>query len=170
MPRSITLVASRIIMKPKQHRLQCTPKLRPYCRPLGGDECRAEVRWVRAKLFNRRPQAGTDGQEAADGGKCDGGAAGGPGRDRYTVQRSLRWLSRTDVRWGRFCSTAPGRIPRPSPHSFPSWARRSVGAECRACAMGSGRSLSNFGPSIKMMRYRWGGKRMRGRRAGKGVR
>jgi hypothetical protein len=76
-----------------------------------------------AELFNHGPQAGSDGEEAADGGKCDGGPAVGPGRNRYTVQRSLRWRSRTAVRWGpRFCSTAPGRIPRPSPHSFPRWA------------------------------------------------
>jgi hypothetical protein len=39
------------------------------------------------------------------------------------VSRGDGWLSRAAVRWGpRFCSTAPGRIPRPSPHSFPSWA------------------------------------------------
>jgi hypothetical protein len=27
-------------------------------------ECRADVRWVRARLFNRRPQAGIDGPES----------------------------------------------------------------------------------------------------------
>jgi hypothetical protein len=92
-------------------------------RPLGGDECRADGRWVRAELFNRRPQAGSDGEEAAAGGKCDGGPAGGPGRDRYTVQRLLRWLSRTDVRWGpRFSSTAPGQEPPLLPSIVSFWA------------------------------------------------
>jgi hypothetical protein len=67
------------------------------------------ARWVRAELFNRRPQSGTDGEEAAAGGKCNGGAVGvrvgsgtpyrarcgggsavGAGGNRYTVQRKLR--------------------------------------------------------------------------------
>jgi hypothetical protein len=54
--------------------------------PLGGDEGRAEVGWVRAELFNRRPQAGTDGQESGGWeGDAMAARAGGPGR--YTVQR-----------------------------------------------------------------------------------
>ena len=69
---------------------------------------------VRRNFLNRRPQAGTDGEEATDGRKCEGGPACGPGRNRYTVQRSLRWQSRTAVRWGpRFCSTAPRQDPPP---------------------------------------------------------
>jgi hypothetical protein len=46
------------------------------------NQCRAEVQWVRRNFSNRRPQSGTDGEEAADGGKCDGDPAGGPGRNR----------------------------------------------------------------------------------------
>ena len=33
------------------------------------DECRAGVRWVRRNFSNRRPEAGADGEEAADGRK-----------------------------------------------------------------------------------------------------
>jgi hypothetical protein len=72
------------------------------------------ARWVRAELFNRRLQSGTDGEEAADGRKCGGNPAGGPGRDRYTVQGSIRWLSRPDVMRGpRFTSTGPVQEPSP---------------------------------------------------------
>ena len=55
-------------------------------------------------------------------GKCDGG----PGRDVYTVQRPMRWLTRTDVMWGpRFSSTVP-RQELPAPHfiRFPVGRRR----------------------------------------------
>jgi hypothetical protein len=80
------------------------------------------ARWVRAELFNRRPQSGTDGAEA-DGRKCGGNPAGGPGRDRYTVQGSIRWLSRPDVMRGpRFVRPAPGRSPRPLIHQISRWA------------------------------------------------
>jgi hypothetical protein len=76
---------------------------------------------VRRNFSNRGPQAGADGEEAAADGRCDGGPAGGPGRNRHTVQRSLRWLSRTAVRWGpRFCSTAPRQEPPPLTSSVPS--------------------------------------------------
>jgi len=96
---------------------------------------------------NRGPQAGTDGEEAAGGGRCEGGPAVGPGRytvqrkceaaeraaaggNRYTVQRGM---SRTAVRWGpRFCSTAPGQDPpTPPPADFPV-GRPLGGDECRA--------------------------------------
>ena len=80
-----------------------------------GDECTADVRWVRAELCNRRPHTGTDGQKRMRG-KCDGG----PGRDVYTVQRPMRCLTGTDVmRALDSLRPAPGRSPRPSLHSFP---------------------------------------------------
>jgi hypothetical protein len=45
-------------------------------RPLGGDQCRAEVRWERRNFSNRRPQAGADGEEAtADGNARAAGRA-----------------------------------------------------------------------------------------------
>ncbi len=42
------------------------------------------IRRLKPPGQNHRPQAGADGEEAADGGKCDSG----PGR--YTVQRKRR--------------------------------------------------------------------------------
>ena len=53
--------------------------------PLCGGECRAEVRCVRRNFSNRAQHASADGEEAADGARCDGGPRGGPGRNRYTV-------------------------------------------------------------------------------------
>src|SRR5438132_5303944 len=39
---------------------------------------------------------------------------------RYTIQRTIRWLSRTAVRWGpQFSSSAPPRSPAPSFDHFP---------------------------------------------------
>jgi len=54
-------------------------------------------------------------------GRCDGRPAVGPGWNRYSVQRSLRWMSGTDVRWDpQFCSTAPAQDPPvPPPSDFP---------------------------------------------------
>jgi hypothetical protein len=58
---------------------------------------------VRAEFFNRRPQAGPDGEEAADGGKCDGGPGGRAvaSRPDCSMQASipssmLEWLVRTE--------------------------------------------------------------------------
>jgi hypothetical protein len=84
-------------------------------------------------------QKGIDGQES--GGRRElrwRPGAGGPGRNRYTVQRSIRWLSRTDVRWGpRFCSTAPARVPHSSSMQISLWAGHSVetsaGPRCDRC-------------------------------------
>src|SRR5437867_5596809 len=43
---------------------------------------------------------------------------------RYTIQRTIRWLSRTAVRWGpQFSSSAPAQIPRSFLRSFSLWAR-----------------------------------------------
>src|SRR5438876_716998 len=39
---------------------------------------------------------------------------------RYTIQRTIRWLSRTAVRWGpQFSSSAPPRSPAPPFDHFP---------------------------------------------------
>src|SRR5437660_2195191 len=39
---------------------------------------------------------------------------------RYTIQRTIRWLSRTAVRWGpQFSSGAPPRSPAPPFDHFP---------------------------------------------------
>jgi hypothetical protein len=77
------------------------------------------------------------------GGKCDGGPAGGPGRNRYTVQRSIRWLSRTDVMWGpRFSSTAPGRIPPLLASIVSVWVGHSVETSAEPTCDGCGRNFS----------------------------
>jgi hypothetical protein len=70
-----------------------------------GDECRADVRWVRAELFNRRPHTGTDGQESG----CEGNARV-PGGGMCT---------RYNGRCGACLRPPPARNPRPSLHSFP---------------------------------------------------
>ena len=81
-----------------------------------------------AELFKPGPHAGADGEEAGDGENCAGVPAVGAGGNRYNVQRnaaasavgagwesvhiqrSLRWMSRSDGNWGpRFCSTAPAQ-------------------------------------------------------------
>jgi hypothetical protein len=52
--------------------------------------------------------------------------------------RGRQSLQRTGCHEGpTILRPAPCRNPRPSPPSFPGWARRSAG-ECRACAMGAG--------------------------------
>jgi hypothetical protein len=70
------------------------------------------------ELFKFRPLDKDDAvprvRKAADGGKCDGGL----GRNRYTVQRSLRWLSRTAVR-GAHDSVRPPPAGTPAPRLIP---------------------------------------------------
>jgi hypothetical protein len=64
---------------------------------------------------------------------------------RYSVQPPMS-LTRPDVMRGpRYFDRPRAGTPVPSPHSFPGWARRSVG-ERRACAMGSGRRPFKFRP------------------------
>ena len=105
---------------------------------------------VRRNFSNRGPQAGADGEESADGGKCDGGAVGvrvgngtpyrarcvgvpavGAGGNRYAVQRARRWVNRVKVRWNpQFCSTAPPGTPIPPVHSFPCGPARKLLTLC----------------------------------------
>jgi hypothetical protein len=68
-------------------------------RPLCGEQCRAEMRWVRAELFNRRPQSGTDGEETADEGKCGGdpAARAGPESVHNTTLAPLAEQNRCQV-------------------------------------------------------------------------
>jgi hypothetical protein len=75
-----------------------------------------------------------------------------------TKYRSLlpdqnRWEERA-----QFSSSHPCRNPRPSPHWFPRWARRSVGRGQSLCDGCGAKPFKfrppDFGPSIKMMRYR----------------
>jgi hypothetical protein len=86
--------------------------------PVGPPFCDCRVQSMRngcgAKPLRFRPLDKDDAVprvRKADGGKCDGG----PGRNRDTVQRSLRWLSRADVRWAHDSvrpPTAGSRAPR----------------------------------------------------------
>jgi hypothetical protein len=103
----------------------------PVGRPLGGDQCRAEVRWERrnSSTVARRQVATVRKRRATGDAMAAQRAAGG---NRYTVQRSLRWRSRTDVRWGpRFSSTTPGRDPPSLLHQISPWGGRG-GDESRA--------------------------------------
>src|SRR2546425_287329 len=46
---------------------------------------------------------------------------------RYTIQRTIRWLSRTAVRWGpTILFECPAQTPRSSLRSFSLWARHSA--------------------------------------------
>jgi hypothetical protein len=107
------------------------PRPSPHSLPVGPAVLWASaepVRWVQGELLKFRPLdfGPPDKDDAvprvrkADGGKCEGGPAVGPGRNRYTVQRSLRRLSRTDVR-GAHDSVRPPPAGAPTPHviSFP---------------------------------------------------
>jgi hypothetical protein len=62
---------------------------------------------------------GADGKEAADEGKCDGGAMGRSGGKRYTVPRVEKSQGQVDP---QFRSTAPPGSPIPSSIKFPLWA------------------------------------------------
>ncbi len=117
--------------------------------PLCGGECRAEVRCVRGNFSNRAQHAGADGEEAADGRKCDGGRASRPGSKSVHRKRSLGGMSRADVRWGpRFSSTAPGRHPHPLLHQISPWAGRSVETNAEPRCDGAGK-LFKPGPTRK---------------------
>jgi hypothetical protein len=95
-------------------------QISPWAGRSGEDESRAEVRCVRENFSNRAQHAGADGEEAADGRKCDGGRASGPGSKSVHRKRSLGGMSRAEVRWGpRFSSTAPPSTPIPSSIRFP---------------------------------------------------
>ena len=76
---------------------------------------------MRENFSNRAQHASADGEEAADGAKCDGGPRGGPRSESVHRKRSLGGMSRADVRWGpRFSSTAPRPAPpSPPPSDFP---------------------------------------------------
>src|SRR6266851_3171637 len=112
---------------PAQHPPLLLHQISPWAGRSGEDESRAEVRCVRENFSNRAQHAGADGEEAADGRKCDGGRASGPGSKSVHRKRSLGGMSRADVRWGpRFSSTAPGRDPHPLLHQISPWAGRAA--------------------------------------------
>src|SRR6266852_1805991 len=60
-------------------------------------------------------------------------SAVGAGWESVHIQRSLRWMSRSDGNWGpRFCSTAPAQHPPLLLHQISPWAGRSGEDESRA--------------------------------------
>ena len=72
-------------LPPGQHPHPLLHQISPWASRSGEGESRAEVRCVRENFSNRAQHASADGEEAADGARCDGGPRGGPGRNRYTV-------------------------------------------------------------------------------------
>src|SRR5438094_10512588 len=86
----------------------------PFC----GDQCRAERALGCGGIFPRGQQAGARGRKRRREGNEWAARVG----RRYTIQRTIRWLSRTAVRWGpQFSSSAPPRSPRPLFPPFPLW-------------------------------------------------
>jgi hypothetical protein len=109
-------------------------------------EGRAEVRWVGGEAFQiSAPSIKDDAvprvRKASDGGKCDGG----PGRNRYTVQRSLRWLSRTAVRGATILFDRPRQDLHSSLQSFP-FGPATLWNQCRAEVQWVRRNFSNRRP------------------------
>src|SRR5205814_5257949 len=88
--------------------------------PCGGD-CGAKVGLGAAGILPGGRRGGGDGEEAAEGRKCEGGAGNGFGsRVGYTIQTCDPSVSRPAVRWGpQFSSSAPPRSPAPSFDHFP---------------------------------------------------
>jgi hypothetical protein len=80
--------------------------------------------------------------------------SGGVGAAKAVAECTCTTPLRSDQNRGeeraQFSSTAPCRKPRPSPHWFPSWARRSVG-ESRACAMGAGGAFKISAPRFRLL-------------------
>src|SRR5258708_4125977 len=122
-------------------------KISPWAgRPLYGDEGRHDVRCVRwcgetfhtgpngtvrmvrswgmdrtALAFQRSSQVGI-GTTYNGMRRC---SAVGAGWESVHIQRSLRWMSRSDGNWGpRFCSTAPAQHPPLLLHQISPWAGR----------------------------------------------
>ena len=89
-------------------------------RPLCGDECRADVRWVRAELFNRRPQAGTDGQESSGRREVRWRSSGRPGSGsvHYTTLYTLAEQSRCHVGPTILCDRPRPGSPTPRFNRF----------------------------------------------------
>jgi hypothetical protein len=130
--------------------LSPSPSTQSRLRVLGPPFCGCRVqsmRWVQGELLKiSAPRFRSPDKDDAvptvrkqrstgDAMAAQRAAAGG---NRYTVQRSLRGMSRTDVRWGpRLCSTAPGQDPPLLLHQISLWGRRSVETRaerrCDAC-------------------------------------
>src|SRR5947208_12756671 len=116
------------------------------------------------KIFPLWPAGRCEGEEAAEGRKCEGGAGNGSGRASYTIQTCDPSVSRTAVRWGpRFSSSAPPQIPRSFLRSFSLWARHPAETSELNVRLGA---AEFFPVASRQMRGggSGGGKEMRGRR------
>ena len=120
-------------------------------RPLCGDEGRLDVRCVRwcGETFQTGPtgkvrtvrKRGTERTALAFQRSAQVGigttyngmrrrSAVGAGWESVHIQRSLRWMSRSDGNWGpRFCSTAPAQHPPLLLHQISPWARPTASHE-----------------------------------------
>jgi hypothetical protein len=110
---------------------------------------------VRAKLFNRRPQAGADGEEAADEGKYEGRPSGRPGSE--SVHRTT--LATRDE--PNRCQVGPTILvdrPRQDPPPLVSFVSQLGPPFCGPRAEHGpwvgGEAFQISAPPIKMMRYR----------------
>ena len=145
------------VRPPRQGTPSPPPSDFPVGWPLCGGECRAEVRWcgetfqtgptgkvrtVRKRGTERTALAFQRSAQVGIGTTYNGmrrRSAVGAGWESVHIQRSLRWMSRSDGNWGpRFCSTAPAQHPHSSSIRFPrGLAGRSVetraGSTCDAC-------------------------------------
>ena len=92
----------------------------PLGPPSCGDECRAERALGCGGIFPRGQQAGARVRKR----RREGNEWTARVERRYTIQRTIRWLSRTAVRWGpQFSSSAPPRSPAPPFDHFPVYLR-----------------------------------------------
>src|SRR5437868_5921470 len=84
----------------------------PFC----GDECRAERALGCGGILPRGQQAGARVRKR----RREGNEWAARVERRYTIQRTIRWLSRTAVRWGpQFFFECPPRSPAPPFDHFP---------------------------------------------------
>jgi hypothetical protein len=83
----------------------------------------------RVKVIENAADGRLSVREAAVDGRWDGGRQAAAGGNRYTVPRSLRWVSRTDVRWGHDSARPlPGQDPTLLIHQISRWAHIRTGS------------------------------------------
>ena len=98
----------------------------------GLDQSIGESKCVDAGPRLRDRQPGADAEGAAFDGRCDGGPASVREWESDTVQRSIRWMSRTAVRWAHdSVDPSPVRSPHTSSIRFPFGPRCWMGNRCQ---------------------------------------
>src|SRR5437899_10013609 len=86
----------------------------PFC----GDECRAERALGCGGIFPREQHAGARVRKR----RREGNEWAARVERRYTIQRAIRWLSRTAQVGPTILFECPAKIPRSSLRSFSLWA------------------------------------------------